>query len=99
MSVKVTCINKDNGNHMNPHERITHMNWINESTNSTGRNTLDEMVAFIEKEGNHAVYVKDNRGNVAYAGVVTPTETWRKKYIRTYADGYFNDNLLSLPEC
>jgi hypothetical protein len=21
------------------------------------------------------------------------------KYVRTYADGYYNDNLLALPEC
>jgi hypothetical protein len=99
MSVKITCISKDNGNHMNPHERITNMNWTNESTGTTGRNTLDEMVAFVEKHGDRAAYVKDWKGDVAYIDVVTPKETWRKKYLKTYADGIFNDNLLALDEC
>jgi Protein of unknown function (DUF3892) len=39
--------------------------------------------------------VEDARGNRADVGVVTPTHG--AKYLRTYADGVWTDNLLALP--
>ncbi|MCS5881747.1 DUF3892 domain-containing protein [Klebsiella variicola subsp. variicola] len=41
---------------------------------------------------------EDSAGNVAYVGVVDPGNGGAK-YIRTYADGKWSDNLLSLPSC
>ncbi len=93
--VRIVCINKDGGNHNNPHEAISHYGWLNESTGKSGKETRPDMVAWVEK-GNTA-YVKDNNGNTAKCGVRTSKNGI--KFLQTYSDGYYNDNLLSLPEC
>jgi len=54
------------------------------------------MIEFIEAQKGKA-YVKDGRGNVAYIGVSESAAG--NKYLRTYADGKWTDNLLPLPEC
>lgn len=95
MSVRIVCINKDNGNHENPHEAISHYGWANESTNSTGKNDRLSMVNWVKK-GNKA-YVKDRFGNVAYCMVrKSPKGT---EFLQTVSDGRYTNNLLSLPEC
>lgn len=43
MAIKITCINKDNGYHENPNLAITHLGWINEQTNESGKNTRLEI--------------------------------------------------------
>ena len=96
MAVRIRCIKKDHGNHDNPHEGITDFGWVNEQTRATGQSTREGMVQFLEKQGGKA-YVKDIFGNIAYIGIVT--SGWGTKYLRTYADGKWTDNLLSLPEC
>lgn len=96
MAIRITCINKDGGNHQNPHEGITHFGWINEETRTVGKSTRAIMVDFLKNQGGKA-YVKDAGGNVAYVGVITPTNTI--PYLRSYADGKWTDNLLSLDEC
>lgn len=96
MAVKITCISKDGGNHQNPHEGITNFGWVNEQTRASGNSTRAQMVEFLEKQGGVA-YVKDWNGNVAYIGVCTTT--WGTKYLRTYADSKWTDNLVALPEC
>lgn len=46
----------------------------------------------------HTFYVQDDRtGKRANVGVVR--EHGQRPYIRTHADGYYNDNLLSLTSC
>jgi hypothetical protein len=95
MAVKITCINKDNGDHYDPHEAITHLGWINESNGNTGKSTRAEMVKFLE-DGNNA-YTKDNAGNVAY--LVVRVSRSGNKYVKTVADGKETDNLLYLIEC
>jgi hypothetical protein len=88
----VTCINKAHGNHLDPHRAISHLGF----TDSAGRykTTRLEMYNFIE--GGGKAYVKDRYGNVAYIGTATHEGA---KYVRTYADGKWTDNLLALPEC
>lgn len=95
MSVKITCINKDNGDHFAPHEAITHLGWLNESTNESGKCTRKQMVDFIEK-GNKA-YVKDVWGNIAY--LVVRISRFGNKFVKTVADGKETNNLLQLIEC
>jgi len=96
MSIRITCINKDHGNHYNPHEAITDLGWTNEQSNETGRSTRLQMYDWIKDQGGQA-FVRDGRGNSAQVGtVVSPNGT---KYVRTYADGKWTDNLLALPEC
>ncbi len=95
MSVRITCINKDNGNHNNPHEAITNFGWLNESNNENGNAPMNEMVQYLEK-GNNA-YVKDYYGNVAYC-IVRISQNGNK-FIQTIKDQTYADNLLNLPEC
>ena len=95
MSLRITCINKDNGNHENPHEAISYYGWINESTDKTGKNDRPSMVEWVEK-GNKA-YVKDSNNNKAYCYVRKSSKG--TKFLQTYADSKFTNNLLSLPEC
>ncbi len=95
MAVRIIGIRKDNGNHYNPHEGITDYQWINEQTRATGISSRAEMIHFFEVDRGQA-YVKDQFGNVAWVGV--QTSAWGTKYLRTYADSKWTNNLLSLPE-
>ncbi|PTE08217.1 DUF3892 domain-containing protein [Mesorhizobium helmanticense] len=86
--VQVSCINKQDRN--SSHEGITHLG------NPAGgwKWTRAQVIASIENKSNtFFTLVQGNRGNI---GVVDGPNG---KYVRTYADGKWNDNLLSLPEC
>jgi hypothetical protein len=96
MAVRIICITKDRGNHNNPHEGITFYGWLNEATGERGKTGRADMIKFLEVQGGSA-YVKDLRGNMAYVGVYVTS--WGTKYLRTYADKIWTDNLLSLRGC
>lgn len=84
--VQVTCINKQPRD--NTHEGITHLGG------SGWRWTRQQVIESIEAKTNtFYTKVSGNRGDI---GVVNGPNG---KYLRTYADGKWNDNLLSLPEC
>lgn len=95
MSVKITCIKKDNGNHENPYVAIKSMNWLNEDDQKSGTATREEIYDFVNKGGE--AYVKDAAGNKAK--LVTRTTDKGTKYVKTIADDVQSDNLLKLPEC
>ena len=84
--VQVTCINKQP--HNSTHEGITHLGG------SGWRWTRSQVIQSIEAKTN-TFYTKVG-GNRAEIGVVNGPNG---KYVRTYADGKWNDNLLALPEC
>jgi hypothetical protein len=52
------------------------------------------MIAFIENRTNTFYTIVNNKR--ADVRVINGSNG---KYLRTYADGYYNDNLLALPEC
>jgi len=86
--VQVTCINK--ANRENQYTGITHLG----SSTGNWRWTRQEVIVSIENKTN--TFFTLVHGNRSEIGVVDgPTG----KYLRTYADGDWNDNLLSLPEC
>jgi len=92
--VRITCINKDGGNHSNPHEAISDYGW----TNFEGKKGISDrptMVKWIE-DGNTA-YVEDKFGNRAYCGVRKSVAG--NKFLQTFADTTYTDNLLNLLEC
>ena len=96
MSVRITCISKAGGDHENPHVAITSLGWINEENNNRGTSTRLEMYDWI-KEKSGVAYVRDAQGNQVRVGTA---ETQRgTKYVRTYSDKVWTDNLLALPEC
>ena len=90
MSVEITHIRLSVGGTL--HKHITHVAWRNSGGSGSGADTRAEMVAWIDK-GNKA-YVGSGSQKVE-VGVVEPDEG--SKYLRTHADGKWNNNLLSLP--
>jgi hypothetical protein len=96
MSVRITCISKSGGNHEDPHTAITSLGWTNEETGARGTSTRLELYDWIKEKSGYA-YVRDNAGNQVQVGTA---ETQRgTKYVRTYRDRVWTDNLLALPEC
>jgi Protein of unknown function (DUF3892) len=83
---QVSCINKQPRN--DPHEGITHLGC------SGWKWTRAEVVRSIEDKSN-TFFTRVN-GKRANVGVVNRPNG---KYVRTYADGVWNDNLLALWEC
>lgn len=84
--VQVKCINKQPRNDAN--EGITHLGgegW---------KWTRAEVVRSIEA-GTNSFFTRVNGKRADVAVVQGPNG----KYVRTHADGYWNDNLLALVEC
>ena len=89
--VKVTCITKPHPE--SPHEHITHLG--NPAANWNW--TREQVIASIDA-GSNTFYVTDPRtGKRSDVGVVRVAG--RAPYVRTHADGDWNNNLLSLDQC
>ncbi len=84
--VQVKCINKLPRN--NTHEGITHLGG------DRWKWTRSQVITSIEGKTN--TFFTMVGGNRATVGVVNGANG---KYLRTHADGKYNDNLLALPEC
>ena len=86
--VRVTCIRKPHP--QSPHEHITHI--------GTGQQLWprEEVIRWIDQQ-DHTFFTQDSSGKRADVGVVR--EDGKAPYLRTYADGKWNNNLLSLPQC
>jgi hypothetical protein len=84
--VQITCINKQPRD--NPHEGITHLGG------STWKWTRQQVVDSIKSKSN--TFYTFVGGKRAEVGVVNGPNG---DYVRTHADGYWNDNLLALSEC
>lgn len=96
MSVRITCINKASGYHADPHSAISHLGWIEDGTGSTDKSTRLQVYEWLKNQ-NGVAYVLDRFGNKAF---LYPTENAAgTKFVQTYADRTWTDNLLSLPEC
>lgn len=86
---QITCISLSHSG--GRHEHITHVGnprvW-------GGRLTVAQTVTSI-RTGEHTFYVMDSYGRRANVGVVDANPP----HLRTYADGYYTDNLLALTSC
>jgi hypothetical protein len=89
-NVQITCINKHQ--HHNPHERIENVGGM-----YTGKPwKLNELQAIAGiNEGKWKFYTSVNGRSV---WVIIAIHNGRE-YLKTEADGYEPNNLLSLPEC
>lgn len=91
MAIRFTAIRLSGGI---THQHIVRLWWVNPSTGETGDNTRAQLVDWIENQNGKA-YVEEH-GHRVNVGVVTPSSG--AKYLRTYADGCWSNNLLSLPQ-
>ena len=88
--VQVTCITKPYPH--SPHEHITHL-----GNPPTWLWTREQVIASIDA-GTNTFFVRDPvSGKRSVVGVVR--EAGKVPYLRTHADGYYNNNLLSLHQC
>jgi hypothetical protein len=86
--VRITTVHMAGGE---KHEHIESVKWIDPADSKTGSSTRAQMVEYIEAKKGRAV-VGEGMQRVG-VGVVDATP----KYIRTYADGNWTNNLLALP--
>lgn len=89
---EVTCITKPN--RLNVHEHITHIGNIA----ANWRMTREEAIRRIDSQREYFYTVDRGTGRKVYIGVVRGDGA-KAPYLRTYADGKWNDNLLALAEC
>lgn len=95
MAVKLKCVARRMAGGTG-HEHISHLWWESDS-GANGVYTREQMVAYIEANGNNSVWCPDK--NPALQGAwVHVHSNGRIKYVQTVADGRKTDNLLSLPE-
>lgn len=88
---EIRCITKSVSN--GSFEHITHVG----NSLAAWRWSVEETISSIDAKSN-TFYVKDaSSGKRAEVAVVRPDH--RKPYLRTYADGVWNDNLLALSSC
>lgn len=89
--VQVTCITKSIPS--GGHEHITHLGNIDGSWKWTRAAVIES----IDSKTNTFYVLDPNNGKRSNVGVVRPAG--RAAYVRTHADGDWNDNLLSLNAC
>jgi hypothetical protein len=96
MAVRITCINKQAGYHQDPHHAIEYLGWVNEETGESGKSARVLMYDWLKNKGGVA-YVFDKFGNKAF--LYARENAAGTRFVQTYADNVWTDNLLSLPEC
>ncbi len=88
---RITHIRKQD--RFSPHEHITHV-----GNPSAGWIWTTEQVILSINARTNTFYVLDVLSNKrSTVGVVQ--SIGKRPFLRTYADGFWNDNLLSLPQC
>ena len=96
----IKCVGKRlSGGH--GHEHISHLWWVRwedgRATTEPKCCTREDMVTYIEANGNNSVWCPDRNPNLTGAWVHVHSNG-RIKYVQTVADGRKTDNLLSLPD-
>jgi hypothetical protein len=88
---EVNCITKPNRE--SRHEHITHIG----NTNNGWQITRETAIIRIESKQEAYFTIDRQTGKRAYIGVIR--EAGKHPYLRTHADGKWNDNLLAQREC
>jgi hypothetical protein len=88
---RVTCITKPHP--QSPHEHITHLG----NPAAGWKWTSEQVIASIDAKTNTFYVIDPYSGKRSEVGVVRPASG--RPYLRTYADGDWNNNLLSLNQC
>jgi hypothetical protein len=87
----VTCINKPH--HQSAHEHITHIGNLA----AKWRITRESAIHRIDNNSDQFYTIDRSSGKKCYVAVVR--ESGKHPYLRTHADGKYNDNLLAQAEC
>jgi hypothetical protein len=85
-TIQVKCVNKAHRD--SSHEGITHLGG--DGWKWTRQQVIDAI------EGERYAFYTNAGGKTAWVGV---RQGAHGKYLQTYADGQWNNNLLALPEC
>ena len=88
---EINCVIKPNRE--SRHEHITHVG----NRNGSWLLTRESAIQRIESKAELFYTVNQKTNSKAYVGVVR--EAGKSPYLRTYADGVWNDNLLAQQEC
>ncbi len=86
---RIVCVKKPD--RLSPHEHITSVRLANDAKDYP----REDIVYWIDQK-THSFHVLED-GSRVYVG--TATGPSGQKYIRTYRDGKWTNNLLALPEC
>ena len=94
IQIRIIGIRKPGGAH-NDHSAISHYQLIDNNGQVGIWDRMSAVNWILENPREHAAYIQDSRGDIAYCKVV-------KNYhgilfLETYVDNTFRDNLLSLP--
>jgi hypothetical protein len=89
--VQVTCIDKPNP--QSSHEHITHLG----NPSAGWKWTREQVIASIETRTNTFYVIDPYNSKRSEVGVVSGAG--HAPYLRTHADGDWNNNLLSLDQC
>ena len=90
---RIDCVTKPHRN--SPHEHITAVGGPNQATGGRRNDTAVSVVRFVDNKV-HRFYTEE-RGARAWVGVNTSGSGL--KFLQTYADGVWRDNLPALREC
>ena len=94
-NILVSCIRK-RGNHLNPHERIEGLGGVHNG--KRWYQTEEQIIAELETPEPTRRWNFYTSVDGKSAWVIVAVHNGRK-YLKTTADGYEPNNLLSLPEC
>lgn len=90
-------INGIRGGSLQNHSAISHYRWIRPNSSQSTIDTRQDVVQWMDNgRGANKAFVLDRNGNKAYCGV---RQVGTTRFLQTYADGVWTDNLLSLPQC
>lgn len=91
---QIDCVNKPDRD--SKHEAITHVGGPNPNGSGRWKNAVPDVVRMIESKS-HRFFTRDAAGRTAWVGVNTSAAG--NKYLQTFADGVWNNNLLAQREC
>lgn len=92
MTIQIIGIRKPGGA-ANIHEAISHYQWVKDGEPQPKLTDRAAMVSWLEKDGNSAFVRSDGRTASCYVN-----SNGHTKFLQTYADNQWSDNLLSLTE-
>lgn len=74
------------------HESIQSVRWLNSDSGKSGQNTITQMVSWFEDENGSAKVAGPSGPSI----VAVVKGSSGRKWLRTHANGEWNDNLLAL---